>query len=80
MVLFGAYFRCWTLSAGARRATMDALLDLADIVVMTEVCHCVCQCANHNVHAHHVKVASLHLQTCWPIQAEDVMFNCLLTR
>lgn len=29
--------RCWTLSAGARRATMDALLDLSDIVVMTEV-------------------------------------------
>lgn len=29
--------RCWTLSAGARRAIMDALLDLSDIVVMTEV-------------------------------------------
>lgn len=28
--------RSWVLSSGARRATLDALLDLSDIVVMTE--------------------------------------------
>lgn len=29
--------RSWVLSTGSRRLTLDALLDLSDIVVMTEV-------------------------------------------
>jgi sugar/nucleoside kinase (ribokinase family) len=36
-VFFDPGPRCWTMTKGPRRASLDAVMDLCDVILMTEV-------------------------------------------